>query len=73
MKFYRAVTKRPVLLASVFGEGRHLFGTGTEASATQRWPKAWHLNAELDGEMFEGLAVDSDLEIGEVIATCNEG
>ncbi len=74
MKFYAAKTKEPVLLASIFGEGRHLFPTGTEMSATEPNHRNWrHMNAEHDGETYDGYAASSSLEIGEVIATCNEG
>lgn len=73
MKFHRATAKQPLLLSGIFTDGWHLFGTGAEVSATEAGPNRWHLNAEHDGETYDGYADSAALEIGEVIATCNEG
>ncbi|MBT2587925.1 hypothetical protein [Arthrobacter sp. ISL-95] len=74
MKFYQAITRRPLLLASVMGAGRYVFPTGTQVSAAEASrPDWWHLNAEYEGETYDGYANSSVLDIGEVIATCNEG
>lgn len=73
MKFYAATTKEPVLLTGIFVDGHHLFDAGTRVSATEAGPDRWHLNAELDGETYDGYVPSISLEIGEVIATCNEG
>jgi hypothetical protein len=73
MKFYRATTTVPVLLSSIFGEGRHLFPTGTEVSATEPNGRGRrHLNAELEGETYDGYVDGAALEVGTVLATVNE-
>jgi len=73
MKFYAATTKAPLLLIGVFIEHNRTFPAGTEVSATEAGANRWHLNAKHDGETYDGYANSAALEIGEVIATCNEG
>lgn len=73
MKFYAATTKAPLLLTGVFVDHNRTFPAGTEVTATASSSDRWHLNAEHDGETYDGYARSGLLEIGEVIATCNEG
>lgn len=76
MKFYSATTTAPLELTCIMFEdrGTHTFPAGTKVSATEAARAGrWHLNAEHDGEFYDGYADDESLTIGAVLATCNEG
>lgn len=73
MKFFQATTTAPLELSSIFGEGKHVFPVGTVVSATEVSSGRHHLNATHNGETFDGYAASDQLEIGELLATINEG
>ena len=74
MKFYSATTTAPLELSSIMGEGERTFPVGTSVSATEAARAGrWHLNADHDGETYDGYADSASLTIGAVLATCNEG
>jgi hypothetical protein len=73
VKFYRALTKEPWTLTGIFTDGKHDFPAGSEVLATESGGVVWHLNAEHNGETYDGYAPTDVLEISEVLATINEG
>jgi hypothetical protein len=73
MKFYRATTKEPLTLDCVLGDkGKRVFPAGTKVSAAEPHRGKWHLNAEHDGETYDGYAGALELEVGALLATVNE-
>ena len=52
---------------------KRVFPIGTEVSAAAANGGKWHLNAEHDGETYDGFANELDVEILDVLATVNEG
>jgi hypothetical protein len=80
MKFYAATLKVPVTLKLIdFSkppvEPSREFPAGTEVSAVDvNGDGRWHLNYNpAKWETWDGYATTDQLEIGEVIATANEG
>lgn len=73
MKFYAATTKTSLLLTGIFIDNNRTFSPGTEVTAVEAGEDRWHLNAECDGETYDGYARSRHLDLGEVVATCNEG
>lgn len=73
MRFHRATLKEQRTLSGIFLDEGRSFPAGTEVSATEAGPERWHLNADHNGEAYDGYAPSAALEVGEVIATCNEG
>lgn len=79
MKFYAATLTQEVTLRSIKDETLVTFPAGYAVSATPvdpLWQLAeYHLNANGPGgewDTYDGYADASRLDIGEVIATCNE-
>ena len=72
MKFHAATLKNNRLLVGIFNDKKHTFPAGTEVTAVQLDNNTWHLNAELCGEMYDGYANTSMLNLGDVIGTVNE-
>ena len=73
MKIHSATLINDTELVGIFNDTRRTFQAGAKVTAIQLDENIWHLNAELDNEMYDGYANTATLNIGEIINTVNEG
>ncbi|UXE04767.1 hypothetical protein QEH44_gp31 [Arthrobacter phage Shambre1] len=75
MKLYKVTTAIPLQLRSVRALAVMNFPTGTEGSAVSasEADTVYHLNVTACNEVWEGLVPAEHIELGELLATVNEG